>query len=599
MKYILTLLFIVCANINYGQSIWDLTESKPNGKEESIDSLLVYHNIDISSRILINFNQENIRKELSSLSNQETEIDRLINKVIILNELSKEGLKSLPKYSEGIIAYNKSKSNDEKIKILNSISDTISSLSLNLIGLSEEDDALRAVLNDSFYEAISDGDNSWSNVYLELFQASHKYALTLRMELDQLLENEGIYVQMAATLHRISNNEKQSIHIEGFDSFEPPEFYDPYELNLTLNDKQLDEIKNLQKACDSINKIGISKALSNYIDKFDTEIIKPIIDDLTESTTELLKESEKILKQDIPIDELEKTIISLKNSLILIQFELKHLYEKYSETDLSLNVETIKLIIKDLQKLSGNVSSIVTDAKKIIKIIDDNKEVIPNNIELAISTFQDSVEKIITDKLDQGRTAINQVHSELTGYRTISEINKLSADFSDKVKKLDLKDLPEMTVLDIKNNTGYREEGDNVVLEMRSGKVNEKPKTLGKEYFTLIKTQAHIVTNVGIAFVKPNKGDENFTAVVSSNTLFKFGTKAKRTFYRKFIDVGVGVNISTLNFETDNPFEFGAAPVVSIFNDYLVSGYGYNFTQGDWYLLISIRVPFLMKELNF
>jgi len=242
---------------------------------------------------------------------------------------------------------------------------------------------------------------------------------------------------------------------------------------------------------------------------------------------------------------------------------------------------------------------IYNNANKINRLIEESIVSVEENVDSAMGVLNKTLEEFGIKQINLSKKKMNILYSELTGYHSFKEISRLTATFSDKVIKKDLKDLPDQAILNIKHYAGYRDEGDNIVMEMRGGKKSGNPLTLGKAYFTLVKTQPHFVTNVGLAFVKPDGANENFKAVVSSNTLFKFGTKANKTFYRKYIDLGIGINLATLNFNADNPFEFGAAGVISAFNDYLIGGYGYNFTQGKGYLLVSIRVPFFSKELIF
>jgi len=599
MKHLFSLLFILSGlSTCLSQSVWELKEQRPNGKFHTLDITRAHHHIDISSLIYIYPDKDYIRDEVAKTAHQEEAVEKLLTKVRVLNKLTVQGMKSIPEYTEGLDAYAKAQTVAEKENIIDAAGKNFVSNALQLIDISKEDPELRVLLNNRLHKATATGDKRWAAIFLQLLKETERYAETLNGELDNLLEKEGIYIQVAATLHRSNGDVKQAVHIDGFDHFKPPEYYDPYALNLALTDEQIREIEQLKNVSDSINKLGIPVIFNREKEQIIANL-NAVFRELDSRLTSLYHQTEKIMVSDIPVEAIREEYFVLKRNIITLQAEINDLYPKYFSGNFSFGMGTLESIISDIYDLITRVERITDHIIGLKSTIDGSIAILPQNIAAALNTLNDSLEIMALEKIDQANEALSLLYTELTGYRSFDDINQLSATFSDEVLRKNIKDLPEKALLNVKYHAGYREEGDNIVLEMRSGKKSGEPQILAKEYFTLLKTQPHFVTNIGIAFVKPEGIGENFKAVVSSNTLFKFGVKGNNTFYRKFIDIGIGINVATLNFDADNPFEFGAAPVISAFNDYLIGGYGYNFTQGKGYLLVSIRVPFFSKELVF
>ena len=597
MKYVFTLSLFLIIGLEtvFAQSVWKLKEQRPNNKLYELDSSLAHHNVDISSLIYIQFDKNNIRRKLLSASNQEVEVEMLINKIQLLERITTQGLKSIPEYTQGMDAYAKAKNIEEKVKIVETMGQSFATLALELMYVAEQDPELSHMLNTNLEKVASTG---FANSFTVLLQTTKEYVSGLENKLSQLVQKEGLYIQLAATLHSSKGGTGQPIHIDGFDHIKPPEYYDPYELNLVLTDEQIQELEALKRTCDSINTIGIPALIAQKKEQLRGNL-KKILLELDSLVTDLSDQTKQIEVSDIPVESIRIEYKTFKQNIVALQTAINTLYTKYFEDDLSFAMVFQSSFLAEIRNIMQQTDLIYNNANKINRLIDESTASVEENVDSAMGFLNKTLEEFGIKQINLSKKKMNILYSELTGYRSFNEISRLTASFSDKIIKKDLKDLPDQAILNIKHYAGYREEGDNIVMEMRGGRKEQKPKTIEAAYFSLVKTQPHFVTNVGIAFVRPNGANEKFTAVVSSNTLFKFGTQAKNTFYRKYIDLGVGINVATLNFNADNPFEFGAAGVLSAFNDYLIGGYGYNFTQGKGYLLVSIRVPFLHKELIY
>ena len=62
-------------------------------------------------------------------------------------------------------------------------------------------------------------------------------------------------------------------------------------------------------------------------------------------------------------------------------------------------------------------------------------------------------------------------------------------------------------------------------------------------------------------------------------------------FYNKYFTPGIGVNVSTLDFNNDNTPEIGIGLTAAFFKDYLQIGYGRNMASDDNFWLFGLRLP--------
>ncbi|MGM0504942.1 MAG: hypothetical protein ACQESQ_10010, partial [Bacteroidota bacterium] len=208
MKYVFTLsLFLIIGlETGFSQSVWELKEQRPNGKVHTLDTTRPHHHIDISSLIYITPDTDYIRNEVAKTAHPKEAVEKLLTKVRVLNKLTAQGMKSIPGYTEGLDAYAKARTVAEKENIINAAGKNFASNALQLIDISKEDPELRVLLNNRLHEVTATGNNSWAAIFLQLLKETERYAATLNGELDNLLEKEGIYIQVAATLHRINGD---------------------------------------------------------------------------------------------------------------------------------------------------------------------------------------------------------------------------------------------------------------------------------------------------------------------------------------------------------------------------------------------------------
>lgn len=570
------------------QNIWKFNEMRSNGKLNLVDTV-PYPGIDISSIVLIDFDLNSIRQKLAG---NNSALDTIIKNLQLLQELSTVGLQNLPQISNKMQFLDTCRTVQGRQKVYKDAWSAEANIMNKIATIALNDNDLKPLIENAILNNVD-----WLVQHASIFNIVQEYANTKLKNVDELLTNDGVYIQMAATLYGINGN-KVAIHFEGFDDIKPPEYYDPYELKLALSEQQKKDFVKIAAVSDSINKNKLPQLFSAFKTKLKDKIVDPLSKDLNNWLQETEKEAIHAIETDFATKELQTQIELLRTSIEGTRLIINNLKDKYSNPSGGTEIEIFTGIFNDLNGLKNNIRGIVEQIKVINSIITKATENLNTTIKKEIILIRDSFQTLITEKIEQIQKALDALSIEITGYRTIYGINKLSAEFSDQVKKLNLSDLPQSTEMDIRNNAGYREEGDNIVLEMRGGRPDENPITLGKQYFTLMKTQPYLTTNVGLMFVTPtHNSNGDFTACPSTSILFKFGTKSQ--FYRKFLDFGVGLNITALDFDSEKDLEIGSGIVGTAFRDYFQVGMGYNLTAGGWYYMIGFRVPFLNKDFDF
>lgn len=587
-KSFLVLCFFFISFFINAQEIFEFKELKPNGKV-SAHAISPNISIDISSVVYINFKKDIIRNELAALSDSQL-IQALIDKANTIHSLADKGLTVLPSLTDNLTTDQLSE--DQLNELINQ-QKPLSSIAVEIAAIGLNDKEFQTLLETAIFSSATAKEE-----YENVFKASEHYAQKLYDDLDAILEEEGVYLKLAATLYG-KKGQQTPIHFDGFDEFETPDFFDPYQIAITEEQKK--ELENLKKVSEKINEEGLGKALLEVARKLKQQAIDQLTQDGNECLTEvndkitLLKAKEvvrfkplfdNIAAFKIQVATAQKSINGIKAKLYASDAEDPSLLLIELQTDITNLLISITQLTNQAQLILGQIAASVPSMKVALQ----------NDF----NDLKTALQSCVTGKLKAYEAKLSLYKSELTGYRSISDLNKLVVDFSDKVLEVAFKDLPESTVMDIKNRAGFRQEGDNIVLEMRAGNKSGKTKKIGSQYFTLLKTMPHIQVNVGLIFTNESGGEDSgeFIASPSTSTIFKFGTDGKSDFYRKFLDFGLGFNVSTLNFDTDRDLEVGLAFVGTAFKDYLQAGYGYNFTTGSWYGLIGFRIPFLTKDLE-
>jgi len=597
-KTVLLISILLCVVSVNSQTIWELTESRINGKTEKIDAEKFNIPIDISSMIFIGFHRDSIREKLSTQVSGNN-LGPIIQKINDLQKISEDGLRLLPEFSKKLSEIDYANTNDTILqKTLTDIFNSISLKALDIIDMAEKDEALRKIINNSLEDWIK-ARKDLSVQYEYVFKAVNNYAHTMSDSIDKMLVEEGIYLQMGATLYG-KNGLITPIHIDGFDNIKPPEFYDPYDFKLALTDEQKKELNKLQEKSKEINEKGVQEVLSETGAGLKKQVLESVYNTLNECKSKIEEEINKISgENNIGESPLKQKLKELQSTLVNAKSDIELFYSKYvKEASASSDVAEFQdAFFTDVNTLIYDVQTIIEQSKELRNLANESQQQTPGTFKNAVIQLSQSLQTYGITKLENINKTLQTIKFELTGYRTIQQINSLVVQYTDEILKLNLDNIPDQAVLNIRLNAGFRQQGDNIVLQMIAGKKSKEVITLQTTYFTLLKTRGYMSMTVGLAFTKNARDSQSdFVASPASNVLFRFPYKGKSTFYREYIDFGLGLSIITISSSDSSVFSLGAGPVFTAFRDMIQMGAGYDFFNDNPYWMIGFKIPFLTHD---
>ena len=181
-----------------------------------------------------------------------------------------------------------------------------------------------------------------------------------------------------------------------------------------------------------------------------------------------------------------------------------------------------------------------------------------------------------------------------------------------EVKRFTLDNLPDEGYLRL-TRSGKREDGDILELNLLLGipKEGKDPTSTNPDDYEIRKLEPWNLqmqtlglfsrTYVGLIMADPYNADSlsgveavqerRFLYAPSAGLLLKVGSRNSR-FYNDLLSPGLGVSISTPDFDTNGDPEFGTGLVLTAFNNILSIGINYNITLDVPYWSFGVNLPF-------
>lgn len=180
-----------------------------------------------------------------------------------------------------------------------------------------------------------------------------------------------------------------------------------------------------------------------------------------------------------------------------------------------------------------------------------------------------------------------------------SNPQRLNANLNDKVNRLAFAEIPDESKVDL-TKTGRRANGDKVTIEASLQMPKSDPQPIFSQTITVQQIALYSEVKVGLILANPEpdlaEQKHQFFFAPSYSVVFKWGSR-KSHFYNNFLNIGLGANFSSPDFDYDGIPEFAAAATVSTFKDFLSVGYGYNFGQDAPFWFVGFRIPFASAAL--
>jgi len=547
-------------------------------KDQESGTFVNKKNADINSQLIFRLNKSNLLKKIRSFSdttNLPSDIDKLLE--VLTNALIKKQ-EWMNRFAEAVRSYvagDKKEANN----FVNKAGDIAA-------------DILTVIESDSKLLEYFKQDES-TNIWVQLTNALNKRINEIEQELLTSPKYGDIRVQMGGWI--IHNGEQTPLHFDGLDTHPVGEYYEVERWRLTPTKEQLEKIESLQKLAkeDELKE-------ANFSDIIRSKYVSGIIDDLKEKINAQLegfKTNAEAIVANLGISDVKtdiqdiivktKTFIDLTNSKIDFYSGIKN--------DPSFSITRL---VTNLTKDVGEFN----DAQKKLR---SSLEKLRSDLVNASVNIRNAVGNAgLTSRIGDLIAGLKDVILGKDGLDLLNanEINNLALEFSDKVKSLSLKDIPEEPATNLLRS-GFRVPGDKVVVKIviKKGEAGELIVEETKD-LTLYRILPHIETTVGVIFAHPlseTNIEKDFQMAPYYNALFKGILSGKKSQEKKrdhtlrntILETSFGLHVSTPDFDKDDVPELGFGIVMSTLKDFLQLGAAYNIFHGTPYLFFGVRLP--------
>jgi hypothetical protein len=253
--------------------------------------------------------------------------------------------------------------------------------------------------------------------------------------------------------------------------------------------------------------------------------------------------------------------------------------------------DSLNRVLTDFQALDKSLNNTITklDTSTVPQL---------NSALTDLKTGYTAGKKIVADQIK----AIKEIFDSknLLQISLTEKITESLLKLGNEVTNLPLDNVTDHTTLDLKRTT-VRKNGDllsfkAVLTKSSPEKEKQEEKTIDYTSIGLYQIGLHNSIQAALILTDNVSGEfasnKQFQFNPSYSVLFKWGSR-KSSFYNDFVELGVGINMATLDFDNDDDPEVGMGLVVSAFKDYLQVGYGRNFGVDQDYWFFGIRLPFL------
>lgn len=376
------------------------------------------------------------------------------------------------------------------------------------------------------------------------------------------------------------------VHIENFDQIEEQEYITIPRWVTTLSEAQKQQLQDLAEKAKENNskKASIFKSLQQIAQRHFPSVVclqdqsTAIRDFVNEPTIgNQLTETAKTAASELMLQ-----LDGLMAPMTLLKTDLAE-WTITSPFELMEQFETVVTNLKSLRFDTEAFENTVTD----INAIAGRAQNLMNGV-------QGCLEEISND-LENLRTTLSLLKKEKQTYVQNAELEK-------EILQFGLDNLPEKGYINLEG-TGDRANGDKLVitLYLSHPKVDQvlpkKPNELERHELVMQMVGARSEVAVGMIMANPSASavdfdlERKFYFAPSASLLLKFGSR-KSFFYNEFIDLGVGLNFASPDFDTDGSPEFGTGLIVTAFKNVLSVGYNYNVTLDTPYWFFGVNLPF-------
>jgi hypothetical protein len=420
-----------------------------------------------------------------------------------------------------------------------------------------------------------------------VFVALQKRITDMEADLAQLNATNANTIQLGAWLN--NGGTELPLHLKGFDQLADQPYFTIDRWQYLPTADQLAQFKQLQDYAQKNRDNGLDvlkSSVSPYIDAFKSYVQKLVTDSLTDVT-----QAFNLIKNDYTATPIGADIVKLKTTVQALMDLVKNDITFYSNLEQSGNISAASLVIQ----IGGDVNAINDNINQIKQEITDINNSI-NTLSATLIQKAKTLSNLLKTKADSLFTAFDtRVLSAVSaGYQT----DVAALEYSDKVLKLSLTDLPLSTQLDL-NYTGARKAGDMIELKIS---INSNNKTIDLDSYTvpMYRLALHLEGTVGLLFAHPivhTNMQGAFQMAPYFNLLFKDAWPWTENYHRRSVinntlmDFSFGLSVSSPDFNKDDVPELGVGVVLSGFKDIVQIGFAHDVFLNKPFVFFGIRLP--------
>lgn len=447
-----------------------------------------------------------------------------------------------------------------------------------------------------FYKDLAEALGKTDQGYKPYFQVLDQYYNQVTSRYTAIVNKSSVRFKLGGWLN--TDKGPEPFHIEGFDSISSEGIFQVPRFATSIPRSEVDNFNKARKLADSLQN--------------NTEVLVDYMKKKASNTVDELKTIETKLNDilDNGLKSFESRLDSTSNS-IQQKFSQPISHFKQSMNDFRVDLATIKA---DVQNITLNKAlDIAIEADSLIKTADKLKaeaEALYNMVTQEIAAAPGIVQNLKSGLTSDITIVKTQIENLATSYlnelkatlyvfneSNLKELTETAAKFTSSTFALSYNDVPASTILDIRT-VGEREVGDEIYFKatiVRDSTANSFDETVFWQKYTMFHIGLNSSIRASLIFADKVNGDfanttNDFQLAPSYSAIFKIGTR-KSMFYNKYFTPGIGVNVSTLDFNNDNTPEIGIGLTAAFFKDYLQIGYGRNMASDDNFWIFGLRLP--------
>jgi hypothetical protein len=578
MQRLYTLLFISVLSFStcYSQIV-KIREYNSNNELIEISKPFI---IDINGRLSLNINKTLLLDSIiGALGEKEypSEMLELINQALRLQQKT-------------LMSMTTTGSREERLKALDTFRDGMTPLLTYLVDHQEN------LSETQFYKDLAEALGKTDQGYKPYFQVLDQYYEQVTSRYTTIVNKSSVKFKLGGWLN--TDKGAEPFHIDGFDSISSKGITQVPRFATSIPQSEVDNFNEARKLADSLQNNTevlidyMKKRASNTVDELKTIETKlsDILDNGLKSFESRLDSTSTSIQQKFrqPVTDLKQSLNDFRVDLATVKNDVQNITLNKA-LDIAIEADSL---IKEAGRLK-------VEAEQLYKMVTDEIAAAPSIVQKLKSGLTSDITNVKTQIENLATDYLNELKASLSVFNesNITELTQTAAKFTSNTFALGYNDVPANTVLDIRT-VGQREIGDEIYFKatiVRDSTSNSFDETVFWQKYTMFHIGLNSSIRASLIFADKVNGNfantsNDFQLAPSYSAIFKIGTR-KSMFYNKYFTPGIGVNVSTLDFNNDNTPEIGIGLTTAFFKDYLQIGYGRNMATDDNFWLFGLRLP--------